>query len=73
MGSRAQDMDGFAAIILPTTGRQNRKAKSPSPGNHRLRMENGRSALENTVYTEPSAKGPVLPSIPGRSSEHSSF
>lgn len=67
MGSRALDMDSFTAIILSTTGRQNREAKFPILGNQWFEMESGRPTLENTVYREPSAKGLVLPSIPGRS------
>jgi len=63
-------MDSFIAIILSTTGRQNRGAKFPILGNQWFGMENGRPTLENTVYREPSTKGPVLPSIPGRSREH---
>ena len=67
MGSRALDMDSFTAIILSTTGRQNREAKFPILGTQWFEMESGRPTLENTVYREPSAKGLVLPSIPGRS------
>lgn len=67
MGTRALDMDSFTAIILSTTGRQNRGAKFPILGNQWFGMESGRPRLESTVYREPSAKGLALPSIPGRS------